>query len=131
MKKAILTLSILLLGASLQAQTITCSVSGASTKQASQYAAFLASLNVQRAAQNPPLAPFANFSEHCSSVMLSAFNSYLAQQTVVDATKVGTASTSHGDEIAPNAQCAAVSLANGCTKNQVACFVLTGNVTCQ
>lgn len=130
MKRLFLTFILVAIATSLQAQTITCSASGATTKQATQYAAFLAGINAERTAQNPPLPPFANFNEHCASMMLAAFQSYVAYQNTVDATKAGAALKAHGDEVAPNAQCAAASLANGCLKAQVACFVLTGNTTC-
>jgi hypothetical protein len=105
-------------------------VSGATTKQTTQFTAFLASLNAQRAAQNPPLPPFTGFSDYCASIMLSAFNGWVAQQNASDAAKVGSQATTHGDETAPTAQCTAASLGAGCTKAQVACFVLSGNTTC-
>lgn len=130
--KKILALAVLLVASAafVQAQTVTCSVTGATAKQATQYAAFLARINADRAAQTPALPPFANFSAHCGSVMLSAFQSYVAEQTRVDSAKVVTAVEAKGDEVALTAHCTAAGLSAGCLKSQVACFVLTGNVTC-
>lgn len=112
------------------AQTVTCSVSGLSAKQTALLAEFLVDVNAQRAAQQPPLAPFANFNAYCQNLVVNAVVDYVRQREVVNAAKVGAAATANGDQVAPNAQCTAAGLANGCSKNQVACFVLSGNVNC-
>jgi hypothetical protein len=130
MRKLILTALLIGFGSIASAQTITCAVSGATGKQTTLYAAFLARVNAERAAHTPALPPFANFSEHCGFVMLSAFQSYVAQQAQVDADKVATAVKSNGDAVALTAHCTAVGLGAGCLKAQVACFVLTGNTAC-
>jgi hypothetical protein len=130
LKKTLLLASLLFLASTVQAQTITCAVSGATAKQSTQYASFLASINTARAAQTPPLPPFANFSDHCGYVMLDAFKSFVAQQDQVDAAKVAAAAKANGDTVAVTAQCTAVGLGAGCLKAQVACFVLTGNTAC-
>ena len=130
MKKLILALSVLLFASLASAQTITCSASGATAKQASQYAAFLAKINAGRAAQTPPLPTFAGFPEHCASVMLALFQSYVGAQTVLDSAKVAAAAEAKGDEVAPAGQCTVAGLSAGCTKSQVACWVLTGNIGC-
>jgi hypothetical protein len=130
LKKLVLALVVALLASAASAQTVTCSVSGLSAKQTALLTDFLASVNAQRAAQTPPLAPFANFSAYCQNLVVGAVLDYVRQQEQVNAAKVGAAATANGDQTAPNAQCTAAGLANGCTKNQVACFVLTGNVTC-
>jgi len=130
MKKLILALSVLLFASLASAQTITCSASGATAKQASQYATFLARINAERAAQKPPLPTFAGFPEHCASVMLSLFQSYVGAQTVIDSAKVAAAAEAKGDEVAPTGQCTVAGLAAGCTKAQVVCWVLTGNTGC-
>ncbi len=124
----LVVLSLVLASSIVSAQTVTCSVTGASTQQATLYARFLAATNAERVALG--LTPFSSFSEHCGFVMLSAFQSYVAQQQAVDAAKVGGAATAHGDETALPAHCTAAGLAAGCTKAQVACFVLSGNTTC-
>lgn len=128
MKKLFLAVVLVALASAAQAQTITCSASGATTKQAAQYAAQLAVINAQRAANQLP--PYANFAEHCAGMMLAAFQSYVEMQNQVDAGKAGTALKAHGDETAPTGQCTVAGLGAGCTKAQVACWVLTGNVTC-
>ena len=130
MKKLLLTALVLLFAGVTSAQTITCSASGATSKQALQYSAFLATVNAERAAQTPPLSTFAGFPEHCASVMLALFQSYVGAQTVKDAAKVAAAAEARGDEVAPAGQCTVAGLAAGCTKAQVACWVLTGNTGC-
>ena len=130
MKKLILTLTLVLAASISTAQTITCSASGATAKQASQYAAFLAKINAERVAQVPPLPAFAGFPEHCASVMLALFQSYVGAQTVLDSAKVAAAAEAKGDEVAPTGQCTVAGLSAGCMKAQVACWVLTGNIGC-
>jgi hypothetical protein len=128
MKKLILLAALIGFAASASAQTVTCSASGATTKQAAQYSAMLAKINAERVSRQ--LAPYANFNEHCADMMLSAFKSYIATQDSVDAAKAGAALTAHGDEVAPTGQCTVAGLGAGCLKSQVACWVLTGNTTC-
>lgn len=132
MKKLVLSVAaILTLAASASAQTATCSVSGLNAKQTALVADFIASVNAERAAQSPPLEPFADFSAYCVSTMTRAVLDYMRQQEKVNAAKVAAAAETSGDQIAPNPQCSAAALPNGCTKNQVACFVLSGSATCQ
>jgi hypothetical protein len=128
MKRLFAVAVLLLLAASAQAQTITCSASGASTKQATQYAAMLARLNAERTIAGLPT--FAGFPEHCASVMLAEFTSWVELQNRLDAEKVATAAKANGEQTAVTAQCTAAGLGAGCLKVQVACFVLTGNTAC-
>lgn len=128
MKKLILTLVLVLTASFAQAQTVACSVSGASAKQQAQYAKFLAVVNADRVAQG--LEPYANFSQHCAGLMLSAFQNWIAQQDKIDAEAVARAAQANGDTAAPNNQCTLTGQAAGCTKASVACWVLTGSPTC-
>ncbi len=130
MKKLfVLSLAVLLAAGVAYAQTVTCSVSGTTTKQNTQFAAYLAELNAARTAQGLPT--LANFAAWCADTTKAALLDYVASRSVVDSQKVGAAALAHGDETATNAQCSAASLANGCTKSQAACMVLSGNVSCQ
>ncbi len=130
MKRSIFALVLTLAAVSATAApTVTCSVSGATTKEAAQYAVFLAAINADRVAQGLPA--YAGFPQHCAGVMLSAFAGWVEQMDQADAARIGAQRVAHGDETATNAQCAAASLANGCTKAQAACSVLGGNATCQ
>ncbi len=130
MKKVlVLSLAVLLATGVAYAQTVTCSVSGTTTKQNAQFAAFLADLNTARTSQGLPT--LANFAAWCADLSKSTFLDYVSTRTKVDADKVGAAALAHGDETATNVQCTAVSLSAGCTKAQVACVVLAGNTTCQ
>lgn len=130
MRKVVLALAILLLSQAAAAQTVSCTVSGLNAKQTALLSDFLAAVNAERAAQNPPQAPFATFNAYCSDLVFGAVLDYVRQQGKVNAEKVAAASEANGDEVAPNAQCSAAGLPNGCTKNQVACFVLSGNTNC-
>jgi hypothetical protein len=128
LKKFVLTLALVVLASVASAQSVTCSVSGLSAKQTELLAVFLASVNAERVAAEQP--PFANFSAYCQNLVVGAVLSYVQRQEQVNAAKVGAAAVASGDQVAPNAQCTAAGLANGCTKNQVACFVLSGNTSC-
>ncbi len=131
MKRLTLAVLVLFVGAlATQAQTVTCSVSGATAKQAEQYTKFLAKVNADRARQNPPLPPLANFQAHCADTMLALFQAWVMQMNAEDAAKVSAATGLHGDETALPAHCTAAGLAAGCTKAQVACFILSGNTAC-
>ena len=128
MKKLLILAALVALPSLVSAQTITCSVSGASAKQATQYAAMLAKINAERAAASLPT--YAGFPQHCAGMMLDALNSWINAQNQADADKAAAAAKAHGDETAITAHCTAAGLGAGCTKSQVACFVLTGNTAC-
>lgn len=128
MKKLLAAALLIVLPQLATAQTVTCSVSGLSAKQTALLADFLANVNAQRAAAGE--APFADFSAYCRNLVVQSVVSYAQQQEQVNAGKVAAAAVANGDQTAPNAQCTAAGLANGCLKSQVACFVLTGNTAC-
>ncbi len=128
MKKLILLAALALAASVSSAQTVTCTVSGLTPKQTSLLAAFLADINAHPP-QGAPV-PFATFNAYCSWKVKADVLQWISQQQAVDAALVGAQATAHGDEVAPTAQCTAAGLAAGCTKAQVACFVLSGNTTC-
>lgn len=128
MHKVTFVVAVFLASAVAQAQTVTCSVSGLNAKQTTLLAAFLADINAHPPSGAP--VPFADFNTYCGWKARNDVIVFIAAQQAVTAAQVGAQATAHGDETAPNAQCAAASLANGCTKSQVACFVLTGNTAC-
>ena len=128
MKRLLLVVMFTAFAASVSAQTITCSVSGATTKQATQYAAMLTKVNADRVAAGK--AAFTGFPPHCAEVMMAEFTSWVELQDRIDAEKISSAAKTRGDETALPAHCTAAGLSAGCLKVQVACFILTGNVTC-
>ena len=131
MRKALLAVTLMALPVLAEAQaTVNCSVSGLNARQTQLLADFLASVNAGRAAQTPSLPPYADFPAYCSATMVSAVTAYIQQQNKVDTEKVATQADLHGQETAPNAQCSAAGLPNGCKKVQVACFILSGSATC-
>ena len=132
MRKLLIALVLLAASLAVEAQTptVSCTVSNLTPKQTTLLASFLANVNATRAAQVPPLAPFANFNAFCADLVTRAVLDFANQQVKVDAAKVGAASEQHGDETAPTGQCTATGQSAGCTKSSVACFALTGNITC-
>lgn len=128
MKRLSLAVLTLFLAVSASAQTITCSASGATPEQAAQYAKMLAKVNAERVLAGLPT--FSGFPQHCSSVMLAEFTSWVELQSRLDAEKVGAAAKLSGNEVALTAHCTAAGLSAGCLKVQVACFILTGNTGC-
>jgi len=130
MKKLLLSVAVLLLAAStVTALNVTCTVSAQNAKQARLLADFLADIN----AHPPEFAPvpFATFDAYCSWNAKNEVLQFTAQREAIDAAQVGAKASAHGDETAPTQQCTAASLPGGCTKAQVACFVLSGNTTCK
>ncbi len=128
MKRLILTAVLVLLGSSLYAQTVTCTVSGLNAKQTALVAQFLADVNAHPP-QGAPV-PFATFAAYCSWNTKNEVLQFIAQMDQVNAQKVADKAIANGDQVAPTNQCTAAGLGAGCTKNQVACFVLSGNTTC-
>ncbi len=128
MKRAFMLAVVLCAASVVSAQTVTCTVSGLNAKQTALVAQFLADVNAHPPAGAP--VPFATFASYCSWNTKNEVLQFIAQQDAVNAAKVGVQSSTHGDETAPTNQCTAAGLGAGCTKNQVACFVLSGNTTC-
>lgn len=117
------------------AQTVTCSVSGATARQAAQFNSWLTTVvNPPRVAQGLP--PFANFAEWCAANTVTSYTAGVSVQDSLDAGRLAAADESHGAETAAPAQCSSARAidatipASGCTKHQVACAVLAGNGTC-
>lgn len=125
MKKLALAVSFVLIGALASAASVDCSVSGLTAKQTQLLADFLATVNEDRE------EPYADFPAYCSAVMFDAVKSYIDAQKRADAEKVAAAAEAFGDEIAPPAHCSAAGLPEGCAKNEVACFILTGDADCE
>jgi hypothetical protein len=128
MKKLLLVAALLCTASLAQAQTVTCTISGLSTKQTAQLAAFLADVNAHPP-QGAPV-PFATFAAYCGWNAKNEVLQFIQSRNDLDASKVGAQAVAHGDETAPTAQCTAAGLGAGCLKSQVACFVLSGNTTC-
>ena len=129
MKRFMLGVSFVLIGALASAASVDCSVSGLTARQTQLLAGFLVTVNEARVAEGEE--PYADFPAYCSAVMFDAVKSYIDAQKRVDAEKVADAAETFGDEIAPPAHCSAASLPAGCTKNEVACFILTGDADCE
>lgn len=128
MKRLALAISLVLIGAFASAASVDCSVSGLNARQTQLLADFLASVNEDRV--EAELEPYADFPAYCSATMVSAVTSYIASAKQEAAERVAAAAEANGDDTAPNGQCSAAGLPNGCKKGEVACFVLTGNTTC-
>ncbi len=130
MKKLCLVVLLLVAPAIVDAQTITCSIAGLTPGQQAVVTRMLARVNADRAAQTPPLSPFANVNEYCAFAAQANIIETIRAQQSVDAAKVGAAAVANGDNTALPAHCTAAGLSAGCSRNQVACFVLTGNTAC-
>jgi hypothetical protein len=131
MKNNLLIALLVLCGASVaSAQTVTCSISGLSSTQTAVLARMLVRVNAERAAMSPPQAAFSTVDAYCAFAAQAAIMETIAGQKGVDSSKVGAAAIAHGDETAITSQCTASGQAAGCSKSSVACFVLSGNITC-
>ena len=128
MKSLILAVSLVLVGTLASAASVDCSVSDLTATQTQYLAAFLADINEARVEAGQ--GPYADFPAYCSATMVSAVTSYIESAKQGAAERVGEAAKVNGNDVAPNGQCSAASLPNGCKKGEVACFVLTGNTTC-
>lgn len=128
MKKILICAALVAVAAVSEAQSVSCSVSGLSVKQTALLTDFIIAENVKRHAAGLP--DFTSFNEYCSSLMVSNVLTFAKQQETLNAGKVAEAIIKNGDQTALAGHCAAAGLSAGCAKAQVACFVLTGNVTC-
>jgi len=128
MKKALVLVVVLCAASVSSAQTVTCAVSGLNAKQTALVAQFLADVNAHPP-QGAPI-PFATFAAYCSWNTKNEVLEFIAKMDAVNSAKVAEQASAHGDEVAPTAMCTAAGLAAGCTRNQVGCFVFTGNTAC-
>lgn len=123
----VIALAVLVLVAPASAQTtVTCSASNVSASDSLYYNQMLADINATRTASG--LATLPDFNAHCSDTMLSLLASWISQKKAQEAARVGQKSAANGLLTAEPAACSYANLAAGCTRNQVACYVLTGKV---
>jgi hypothetical protein len=126
--RKLLTLVVFLVASPAMAVDVTVTITNLTARQEARLASVLSDVNASRTAQG--LSTFATFEDYAAWVVVQSTTDYIQKQEEKEAKLAAGAALEHGDETAPAGQCTAASLAAGCRKSQVACFVLIGDADC-
>jgi len=124
LKKSLLTLAALFCSGSLFAGSVDISIA-TTAKQDALLAKILETVNAGRD------EPFATFNDYAEYILIENVKSFVRSQQELDAQTLVNAIPDNFGDVAATPYCTAASLPAGCTKGQVACFILTGSASCE